>query len=135
MDVHLDVLQLPLYFRCLWRVSFIRHIAQRYGGYKETQESSKWTDEFVKVFVEYFDTQFWWFLWYSLWWLILVRMIMCVFRNSRCSNRKNGQIIFDSLQISKDGFHSHCKFYVHNGTTICHLDHFEHYLSLCTFNE
>ena len=43
MDVHLDVLQLPLYFRCLWRVSFIRHIAQRYGGYKETQESSKWT--------------------------------------------------------------------------------------------
>ena len=38
MDVHLDVLQLPLYFKCLWRVSFIRHIAQRY---KETQESSK----------------------------------------------------------------------------------------------
>ena len=45
------------------------------------------------------------------------------------------ELIFDSLQISKAGFHSHCKFYVHNGTTICHLDHFEHYLSLCTFNE
>ena len=134
MDVHLDVLQLPLYFRCLWRVSFIRHIAQRYGGYKETQESSKWTDEFVKVFVEYFDSQFQWFLWYSLWCLIMVIRIKLYILNSRFSTRKKS-IDIDALQISKDGFHSHCKFYVHNGTTICHLDHFEHYLSLCTFNE
>ena len=140
MDVHLDVLQLPLYLRCLQRVSFIRHKDQRIEGWKETQESSKRTDEFKEVLAEDISLSYliikFIMIMYSKIKVYILRGLPCIYQMLNVSSFHSFYLL-DALSfvMRRVTFHKYCQFYVHNGTTICHLDHFEHYLSLCTFNE